>query len=68
MRLNGNQIDALAQLRGAGEEGDYFHFDILGTDPLDKRVVRVKAWTFLYGFNKEVDIDENGTLFERGSI
>lgn len=45
-------------------EEDYFHFDIL-TDPLDSRVIRVKAWSFDYSRVKIMDIDQNGTVFER---
>lgn len=61
MRLNGNQIDALSNLR---EDEDLFHFDIKGTDPLDKRVVIVSAFDFEYSKNKVVKINENGTVCE----
>ena len=59
MRLNGNQISALYQLY---MEDKYFHFDLLGTDVLDKRIVCIKAWNFDYTALKQVTVDENGTV------
>jgi hypothetical protein len=63
MRLNGNQIEALEALRLE----DFFHFDI-EEDALDRRVARVKAWDFHFEELREVEIDENGTVFERTRV
>jgi hypothetical protein len=64
MRLNGNQIDSLNVMFN---DENMWHFDILGADPLDNRVVKVSAWDFEYTKNKRVSIDENGTIFEETS-
>lgn len=62
MRLNANQLRALFEIM---EEGDFFHIDLAGCDPLDRRLLHISLWSFDYDRNRFVAVDENGTVFDR---
>lgn len=59
MRLNANQILSLDAMVLAE---DFFHVDILGTNPLDSRVAVVRLSSFDGTRTKEIEINENGTV------